>query len=244
MAVPSYPFPARNPAYPNDEDVIYTARESSTDLYCRAFERAQGEEARLHRLRYLSIEEELERAYRYVLPCEENCSACSLKFAEVIRSAANAYEIFCKSLYARFYNDSDDVNIFNHLALDLFLNLASQRVVHRMAVGEYPGFPELSQPFRQLSSWDRRSPVMPAHVPGWWAAYNHIKHTDAGLKTHATLANATSAVAALFLLIEAAFGFRVLQGGAVQSPLPSAPGRATVFTDQLMPWWARLFATA
>src|SRR4051812_33631610 len=103
--VPSFPFPARNPAFPRVEDVIFVADYArDSGLNRLLLERSQGDEARLLRLQYLGIEGELERAFRYVSPAAENAGAFSLKFAEVIRSAANAYEIICKSLYSRFYN--------------------------------------------------------------------------------------------------------------------------------------------
>jgi hypothetical protein len=93
MAIPSYPFPAQS-AMPI-HDIICPESASAVHDH-RAYRRSQGEEARLHRLRYISIEEELERAFHYVSPSEENGQAFSLKFAEIIRAAANAYEIFCR----------------------------------------------------------------------------------------------------------------------------------------------------
>src|SRR5689334_1198875 len=99
-AVKSFPFPARNVAYPHEYDILYEPSwKAGTPEHKKGCDRAQGEDAKLQRLRYLSIEEELERAHRYVFPSEENAAVFSLKFAEVIRAAGNAYEIICKSLY-------------------------------------------------------------------------------------------------------------------------------------------------
>src|SRR5437868_331873 len=111
MAVATYPFPARNASYPHDWDIISDDRSlPTTPEFRAAYGRAHSEDARLQRLRYLTIEEELERAYRYVTPAEENATAFSFKFAEIIRAAANAYEIFSRTLYAKFYNNADEVN--------------------------------------------------------------------------------------------------------------------------------------
>ena len=75
------------------------------------------------------------------------------------------------------------------------------------------------RPFTALAGWDRASAVRSEHVPGWWDAYNAIKHTNEGLRGHATLANATAAVAAVFLLTERIYGYRILQGG--EYPVPT-----------------------
>jgi hypothetical protein len=94
----SYSFAARNAKFPHDDDILHNPLwKPGTPEYQKGYDRAQGEDAKSQRLRYLSIEEELERAYRYVFPSEENAAVFSLKFAEVIRAAGNAYEIFAGS---------------------------------------------------------------------------------------------------------------------------------------------------
>src|SRR5438067_252818 len=116
---PSYPFPTRNTTYPYDHQILYDSTLAHTAPEYRAmYERSQGKDARLARFQYLGIEEELERSFHYVSPSDDNADAYSLKFAEIIRAAANAYEIAARALYAKFYNDTDDINIFNYLALD------------------------------------------------------------------------------------------------------------------------------
>lgn len=56
------------------------------------------------------------------------------------------------------------------------------------------------------------------HKPRWWIAYNKVKHSNEGLKDHATLTNAIAATAAVFLLIQRIYGFGVLQGGFYNMP--------------------------
>jgi hypothetical protein len=148
-------------------------------------------------------------------------------------------------LHAQFYDATHVVDVLNYLALERFLKLGGRRVVHLMAVGEFPKWPEMSQPFYKLESWDKASKVQGAHVPGWWTAYNKVKHSDAGLKAHATMANATAAVAALYLLIERVYGFGILSGGFVTLPhkvdVKHEPGKGRVTTFRSVPQWARLF---
>jgi hypothetical protein len=244
---PSYPFPSPNPEYIRVEDVICPRHEQMSprvvfskepEIHRALYERAESDGARLSRLQYLVIEEELEQAFRYVNPAAENAGCFSLKFAEIIRAAANAYEIQCKALYARFYNGHDRINIYNYLALDRFLKLADRRVNHVAALGSFAALKEVAQPFANSASWDQMSPVTQAHVPGWWTAYNKVKHTNQGLERYATLANATAAVAAMFLLIEAVFGFGILRGGLWDLPY-GAPHRGDI---TIKTRWTRLFA--
>ena len=236
---PSYPFPAPS-GTPIGQIICPDSVAALTDY--AAYNRSQGEEARLQRLRYLSIEEELERAYRYVSPSADNGKTFSLKFAEIVRAAANAYEIISRTSYARLYNDVDDINILNYLALDVLLGMANKKIRHLMAAGPLSLYPEMEQPFVKLAIWDKSSLVQSNHVPDWWKAYNAVKHTDEGLKKHATLANATSAVAALFLVTETVFGFRILQGGLLQFGPTMFPGTMSASTI-IAPRWARLFST-
>jgi hypothetical protein len=236
--IPSHPFPARNPSYPHDHQIIYVGSLSDTaPEYRPMYERSQGAEARLSRFQYLGIEEELERAFRFISPCDDNAEAYSLKFAEIIRATANAYEIAARALYAKFYNDTDDINIFNYLALDRHLHLSDQTVSHLAALSDFPAHPEVCRPFGALACWDRNSKTEDKHIPGWWKAYNKVKHSNDGLKGHATLANATAATAAVFLIIERIYGFGVLQGGFYN--MPSAGGNTGSIRNH--PQWARLF---
>src|SRR5262245_4663955 len=219
MTVASYPFPTRNASLPNPQDIVFTDGFGPPLREYRAmYDRSQGNDAKLSRFQYIGIEEELERSFRYVSPSDDNADAYSLKFAEIIRSAANAYEIMARSLYSKFYNNTDKINIFNYLALDYHLQLSGQMVSHFAALGTFPRHPEVSRPFTKLASWDRASPITNAHIPCWWTAYNEVKHSNDGLKDHATLANAMSTTAALFLLIERVYGFGVLQGGFFRLP--------------------------
>src|ERR1700730_16174063 len=147
-AIASHPFPNRNLAYTHLSEIVYS-RNCSLDSpeYKAMYERSQGDKAKLWRLRYLGVEEELERAFRYVNPSDENAGTFSIKFAEIILSTCNAYELLTKDLYAKFYNGDDPINILNYLALDLHLELAKRKVSHLAAIGSFPNHPEVNQPF-------------------------------------------------------------------------------------------------
>jgi hypothetical protein len=239
MGPAAYSFSARNPVYSNAHDILFTDGFSpgSTE-YRRMYERAhRGDDAKRWRFQYLAIEEELERAMRYVDPCDENAGVFSIKFAEIIRGAANAYEIMAKELDAKFYSGKRHINIYDYLALDIHLNLVVQTVTHFAAQGTFPLHPEVCKPFDRLATWDKVSVPDQNHVPSWWTGYNKVKHTNQGLKGHATLANAMAGTAAVFLLIERVYGFGVLQGGLYN--MPSSGGNTNQMRNH--PQWARLF---
>lgn len=237
MAVISFPFPARNAAYPNKEDILndptFAAYPRRSPAHKAAYDRARSDEAKAFRLQYLSVEEELDRALRYVSPCDHNANTFSFKFADIIRSAANMFEILSKTLYAKFYNCTDELNIFCYLALDIHLELCAKKLVHLVSIDGFPNNPEVLQPFRNVIAWDRKSEVMPCHIPSWWSSYNSIKHSNAGVMTHATLANATASVAANFLVIERVYGFGILNGGMFDMPTAGV---------SYLPRWSRVFS--
>src|SRR5260221_7004524 len=142
MTVRPYPFPGRNRDYPNTWDVVFLpGRSDSSPEYKVMLERSESDEAKMWRLRYLGIEEELERAFRYVNPSDDNVDAFSIKFAEIIRAGSNAYEILAKELYRKFYVVADRIDIFNYLALDIFLQLSRCQVIHLAAMGSFPNHP-------------------------------------------------------------------------------------------------------
>jgi hypothetical protein len=199
-----YLFPTRNPSYPDVNDIIYKDGFPPTHpVYKKMYDRAhRSDEGKRWRLQYVCIEEELERACRYVDPCDENAAVFSMKFAETIRAAANAYEILAKELYDKFYGEpTRQINVYDYLALDVHIDLHYQSVMHFVAQGEFKSHSEVCRPFSRLSSWDKASTLDSSHVPRWWTAYNKVKHTNKELKDHATLANALAATAALFLMI-------------------------------------------
>lgn len=219
MAVQSFPFPAQHPNL-DLRDVLYIPITGTNPQFLgHYFQRALSEQAKILKSQYFTIEEELARSFLFISPSDSNGIAYSIKFAEIIRAAANAYEIICRSVYEQIYVAPYDINIFNYLALDEkagFSNLIARSLA---TLDDFPTYQEVKRPFISLTTWNKASPVQSTHVPGWWTAYNKIKHSNTGLKNHATLANAIAAVAAIFLLINKVYG-----PGVVSGPLIDAKG--------------------
>lgn len=238
--VPSFPFPERNSSYP-DHLIYFIENPAESSIFTAMFQRSQSEEARHARFQYMSIESELETSFHYVSPTNDNAKAYSIKFANIIRMAANFYEILAKDLYVKFYNKGDRTCIFNYLALDAHLLLSRKSICHLAALSDFPEHPETTRPFFQLIKWDRMSLISSNHVPNWWNAYNKIKHADEGIRDHANLANAIASVAAIYLLVESIFGFGVLSGGFhTVGKRVTGPGSYQEI-HKIFPQWARLF---
>lgn len=236
MAIASFPFPTRNAVYPADEDIIFVqtlADKAPHDLNFK--KRKLSKECRIFRAQYFSIEEELLRAFDYVSPSEVNATAFSPKLGSIIKEAANIFELLSKYLYSRFYNDTDKINIFNYLALDVYLNYSKVTLKPLSFLDGFSKFPEVTEPFHKLKTWSRASDLrpptkgatpssLPDYIPGWWDAYNALKHTNAGLDTYATLANAISATGAVYVSIHKIFGTGVVSGWLEHPDLADSGG--------------------
>ena len=67
----SFPLPQRNPNFLAVHDVIFVdGMPVNGPEYEAMYHRSRDEHARIFRFQYLAVEEELERAFRYVSPCD------------------------------------------------------------------------------------------------------------------------------------------------------------------------------
>jgi len=216
---PSFPLSQRNPAL-KDEDIFFVREKYGwPDYHHVLYDRALSPEARAFKLQYLSLEEELGLAFQYVNPVEDNADAHSVKFAEIIRTAANVYEMLARTTYGRLYDPQHRIDIYNCLALDAVMKFSGRAVSSFMATTRFANHPEVARPFVKLATWDKQSMIKTEYIPDWWSAYNRIKHSIAGLSS-ATLANSIAAVGAAYIFIHSVFG-----PGVVSGPLPTvAPG--------------------
>jgi hypothetical protein len=203
-----------------DEDIFFVREKDGWPDYRNVlYNRALSLEARAFKFQYLSMEEELGRAFQYVTPVESNASAHSVKFAEIIRTAANTFEMLARTTYGRLYSPEHKIDIHNYLALDAVMKFSNRTVASYVTTTKFMNHPEVAQPFAKLATWDKKSSIKAEQIPDWWSAYNRIKHSIDGLSS-ATLANAIAAVGAAYIFIHSVFG-----PGVVSGPLPLvAPG--------------------
>lgn len=211
-----YPFPKRNPQF-KDDDIIcsYSKSKVYDNAYQEKWFKIKTDTLTLtYKLQYLNLESELIKSFLFVHPTEINRKTYSIKFAEIIKGSANLYEIICKDLYKKYfdYDTTNKINIYYYLSLEKFLNLSNMEVIPILIGDKLKKSSELFKPFKKLSTWNKNTKIKPGNIPGWWNAYNKIKHSNIGLKKYATLENSIASLAAIYLLIYKIYGLGVIYG--------------------------------
>lgn len=164
------------------------------------------------KLQYFSIEHELIKAFQYVNPHQSNLSTSSIKFGTIIRESANLYEQISRIVFEKLYENSDSINIFNYLSLDVFFNFKAITIYSPLLQNLSLHSTNILWPFQELNTWDQNSSIEFAQIPLWWKAYNKIKHSPNEITTYSTLENAIRATLAAFIIISKHFGPGVVSG--------------------------------
>lgn len=213
MKLSCFPYPNRNSKYTDKEIFSYKNKYTEFEELKKEYERKVSSETSNIKNQYLYIEEELMRSFQYVQPNKKNLTTSSVGFASIIREASNLYEILAKSVYCKYYkvNEDYDLNIYNYLSLDSFLDLSNEILDSPILYAEFNGT-NILQPFKSLTSWDKNSSIKAEHIPDWWNSYNSIKHNVNGITECATLKNALLSVGAVYLLINRIYGEGVVSG--------------------------------
>jgi hypothetical protein len=227
--LPPYPFPSRNPAFPNEYDVIWDRHKADLAPHEEIFnKRRYGREALLYKAQYFSLEEMLLQAFEFVAPDSSNANTYSIKFATIIKDSCNVFEVICRDLYSKFYlvPSGKSINILNFLSLDQYLRLSQVQLVLVAALDQFSAYPEVTVPFTGVSGL---APTYNDHnnLPAWWKAYNDIKHSNKHISQAATLVNTLASLAALFTLLNQTYGYGLVYGMAslpnpLQGFLPNA----------------------
>lgn len=161
---------------------------------------------------FIALEQDLERASRYVEFAEPNFPTYSLEFAHLMFAAASEVEVVLKRFCARFApkEPTEDINDLKKIVLggdqgdDYRLKGLPKRIV------SVPRFGLELQPWKNWSGKKN---------PDWWKAYNAVKHNRHERFTDANLHNALNAVGALFVLsLELACRPESPDDGGLQTP--------------------------
>jgi hypothetical protein len=221
----SFPFPNLRSNLIMKEVYTYNNHYESFDELLSEYSRKISSDALSIRNQYLYIEEELFRSFQFVQPINANLNTTSVRFASIIREAANLFEIISRTTYQKLFEISQDsnLNIHNFLSLDYFLSLSEAILDSPTLETEFKDHGIL-QPFKSLESWDKQSAISPEHVPTWWKAYNKLKHDIEGINEFASMENSILAVGALYLIISRIYGEGVV-GGILRKPLEDGGSR-------------------
>jgi hypothetical protein len=138
---------------------------------------------------YVSLEDDFIETSRYVEFCDENFKTYSTQFARLILAVGSEVDVIAKELCSKAKPKNKPMNI----------NQYKQILV--------PAFPAIMDvvvgiqwnPMR-LHAWKSWKQSKRPN-PGWWTAYNSVKHGRIKNEKLASLGNAINALAGLYVLM-------------------------------------------
>jgi hypothetical protein len=199
----------------SEDDVVWaiTAKyEYRRTLHHRRYERS----AKLFRAQYFALEQRLHESFRFVSPCSQNETTTSIEYADLLRGAANLFESCSRDLLNCLYTLKVAVNIKHYLALDDQVKFADKSVICGHLHDQLKNS-EVNRPFLNASGRQPGNLADTCHIPGWWTAYNNVKHDPSNYAANATFANAIAAVAANFVMLHQIYGPGFVYNTAVDS---------------------------
>lgn len=135
----------------------------------------------------LTLEDDLARLSRYIELHPDNYATYSLELARLLFAAASEVDVVARQLCRKFDEASKADSIADY---------------RRSVVATYPEIceslvlmPQFALTLVPWSDWTQNS------SPGWWKAYNNVKHHRHTHFPEASLKNALDAVAGLFVLL-------------------------------------------
>ncbi|MHC1723093.1 MAG: hypothetical protein AB9836_07825 [Aminipila sp.] len=206
-----YPFPQQVHGISIDRIIIPKRRILTDEEEIFHHNRILSQEVQLLKAQYLLIEDDLIDTFDYVYPVESHLNVFSPKYALIIRNSCNLFEVICRKIYFDVYG-VNDINIFNFLALDIFLDLKDSDIEAPRLETEFPkNNCNILNPFSELQ-WDQASDITSNMIPAWWNAYNKIKHDFSNYTGYANMENALRSVYALACLIYKVYGAGISVG--------------------------------
>lgn len=138
---------------------------------------------------FLSIEGDLEKTTRYVEPVQANYKTYSIEFARILISAGSEIDVVSKALCKKIEPDSgknanDNINAYRRVITHPY------RIYDKKVT-----IPRNKMSFAPWDEWRGEA------NPGWWRAYNEVKHDRQMNYKMANLQNALLSVAGLFVLV-------------------------------------------
>lgn len=214
-------------------DEIVRGKEDAGSFSGVHYERRRSADAIVFKAQYLDLDNRLLEVFSYVAPADANRSTYSVTLANLVKSAANLFELGSRWLYVQIFASGErDLKVWDYLSLAKFTRVASLKIWSTQFYDELQST-EVYEPFSSLAGWDGATDLGSQHVPPWWTASNKLKHTNSGLAEYGTLENAIAAVGATFLFLHAVFGPGLVYGldmdeeGFIHQELTSSIFRAS-----------------
>ncbi|MBK7027374.1 MAG: hypothetical protein IPH40_11085 [Polaromonas sp.] len=134
---------------------------------------------------FLALEDDLERAFRFVEFCDENLKTHSLEFSRILMMASAEVEVVAKQLSSRIEPTLSPKNMgeCREIITTHFPNLPNSIV--NAVNGQMT--------FHPWSGWNKGR-------PDWWQAYTDVKHSRHTKYRDGNLGNAIEAVGGLMVM--------------------------------------------
>ncbi len=148
---------------------------------------------------FLLIQDDLQKLFEYVEPCDENSSTISLRIQELITRVCIEIEAnFTAILKENKYSNPGNWNLKNDYSL---LEISHKLSSYKVKFPVWRGKNNLRRPFE---NWETK-PNSNWHVLDWYQAYNKSKHDRHLHFDKATFDTLLNAVSGLVILLSAQF---------------------------------------
>lgn len=135
---------------------------------------------------YLSIEEDIDRLFRYIEPSEDNFSTYSVELTRLYLAICSELDVILKA-YCKLLDDDSKASRINEYAE--LINASNKDI--SIASLNLQRFRLAITPF---SDWEK------SITPKWWKKYNGVKHNRDINFRDANLGNVLNSFAGLYLL--------------------------------------------
>ncbi|MBN2546532.1 MAG: hypothetical protein JXB50_12095 [Spirochaetes bacterium] len=148
---------------------------------------------------YLIIQEDLQKLFEFVEPCDKNLNTISLKIQELlIRVCIEIEANFTAILKENIYSNSGNMNIQNDYSL---IEISHRLSSYKVKFPIWKGKVNIRRPFENWAS----KPSKNWHVLKWYQEYNKSKHDRHLHFDKATFNNLLDAVCGLVIILSAQF---------------------------------------
>ena len=150
----------------------------------------------LHWNYFLALEQDLEKATRYIEFCKNNLGVFSIELAHLLFAAASEVDVLAKRICKIIKPEAEcgNINDYRKTITDA-AKLPNQDAAYMPDITtiEISIF-RYGMRFKPWENWARKE------IPDWWRSYNNVKHERNEYFHEATLQNVVNALGALLIL--------------------------------------------
>jgi len=134
---------------------------------------------------FISLEDDLEKASKYIEFCLANEGAYSIELAKILMSASSEVDVVMKMIGNHYGKNLGGINEYRELAQEYFPEISK----------EMCRLPRFQMQFIPWENWNGDT------NPFWWQGYNKVKHVRNIHYDKANLKNCINSVGALMIAL-------------------------------------------